>query len=48
MDEITTIAIRKSTRERLSTFGKYGDSADDIINNLLDMVSKADEKKKEK
>ena len=35
-DEITTISVKKSTKERFEKFGNYGESADDILNRLLD------------
>jgi hypothetical protein len=36
MDGITTIQLRKSTRDRLASMGRKNDTYDDIINALLD------------
>ena len=30
------ISVKKSTKERFEKFGNYGESADDILNRLLD------------
>jgi hypothetical protein len=32
----TTILIEKSTRERLSSVGKHGETYDNIINRIMD------------
>ena len=42
-DQLVTIAIRFSTRQRLKAFGKMADTYDSVINKLLDMAeSQAD------
>lgn len=35
---ITTISMKFKTKERLSAFGRYDESADDLINRLLDTI----------
>ena len=35
-DQITTLRVRKSTRDRLRELGKKDDSYDDIINRLIE------------
>ena len=35
-NEFTTIGVKPSTKERFEKFGVYGDSADDILNKLMD------------
>jgi len=37
-DQLVTIAIRLSTRQRLKAFGKMTDTYDSVINKLLDMA----------
>jgi len=37
-DQLVTIAIRLSTRQRLKAFGKMNDTYDSVINKLLDMA----------
>ncbi len=37
-DELTSIKLRKSTRDVLKSVGKKGETYDDIINRLLDRV----------
>ena len=34
-DDITTIMVKKTTRDKLAELGEYGNSMDDIINKLL-------------
>ena len=36
--DLTTISIRKSTRQRLAERGQKLDSYDDIINRLIDTI----------
>jgi hypothetical protein len=36
MDGITTIQVRKSTRDRLASMGRKNETYDEIINKLLD------------
>jgi hypothetical protein len=36
----TTIRVEEPTKVRLEKLGKYGDSMDDILNSLLDLVDK--------
>jgi len=38
--EMTTISIRKTTRERLKEVGKKGETYDEIINRLIDFWKK--------
>jgi hypothetical protein len=38
MSDITTIPIKKITRDRLKKYGNKGDTYNDIINNLLDYI----------
>jgi len=40
-EDFTTITISLRTKERFNKFGNYGDSADDILNRLMDIVEKA-------
>jgi hypothetical protein len=48
MVDSTMIRVKKSTKDRIAEYGKYGQSMDDIINFMADeidkKVSKADEK----
>lgn len=39
-ENITTIMVKKTTRDKLAELGEYGDSMDDIINKLLKKVKK--------
>ena len=34
-NDTTTIAVSRTTKKRLAVFGKFGESYDDIIQNLL-------------
>ena len=36
MSEITTLRVKKITRDRLENFGYKSDSFDDILNKLMD------------
>jgi len=45
--EITTLMVKKRTRDKLAKLGEYGDSMDDIINKLLEKSKKSAEKKPE-
>ena len=36
----STILLEKSTRKRLSSFGRHAETYDDIINRVLDEVEK--------
>ena len=38
IDKITTIRLKKSTRDRLASFGGKDDSFDTIINQILDKI----------
>ena len=35
---ITTVKLTKETKERLSKHGVYGQSMDDILNEILDAI----------
>ena len=37
-EELTSIKIRKKTRDVLKSIGKKGETYDDIINRLLDRI----------
>ena len=37
-DELTSIKVRKETRDVLKSVGKKGETYDEIINRLLDRV----------
>ena len=37
---ITSIRLDDKTRDRLKTFGKMGQSFDDVLNELMDKVEK--------
>jgi hypothetical protein len=37
-DELTSIKLKKETRDVLKSVGKKGETYDDIINRLLDRV----------
>lgn len=39
-NETTTIRIAVSTRERMEKHGNYGETADDILNKLMDKAEK--------
>lgn len=41
MEDITTISITKKTKLKLAEYGKFGDSYDDILNQLISKVSEA-------
>jgi len=45
-DQLVTIAIRLSTRQRLKAFGKMNDTYDSVINKLLDKAEAQAEKQK--
>lgn len=38
-DAITTIPLRKSTRDRLKQLGAKGDTYDAVLNRLMDQVA---------
>ncbi len=38
-DELTTIPLRKATRDRLKHLGKKGDTYDTILNQLIDQAA---------
>lgn len=38
-DAITTIPLRKATRDRLKGLGGKGETYDDILNRLIDLAS---------
>ena len=40
MNDKTQINILKSTRERLRTFGKKGETWDELLNRIMDEVDK--------
>lgn len=44
-DKITTIRVNKKTKERLCKVGNYSDTADDILNRLLDNFEKRRKKR---
>jgi hypothetical protein len=44
-DNITTIQIRRTTRERLGELGKLNETYSDFIDRLLDLYEKQKEKK---
>jgi len=37
-EDLTTISIKKSTRERLRTYGQKGTTWDKLLNELMDEV----------
>jgi len=39
-NETTTIRISLRTKERFDKMGNYGESADDILNRLMDVLEK--------
>jgi len=39
MDDITTISVTKKTKLKLAKYGKFGDSYDDILNQLITKVN---------
>jgi len=43
-DTITIIRVRKSTRERLKRVGKKGETYDDVVNRILDLLSSSNAK----
>lgn len=42
--EITTIPIRKATRDRLRELGRMNDTYDDLIERLMDVYEKGGKK----
>jgi predicted CopG family antitoxin len=46
MKNITTIQVRKETRERLLEIGRKKETYDDLINRLIDFYLKVKEKVK--
>jgi len=40
-NETTTIRMSLKTKERFDKLGNYGESADDILNRLMDALEKA-------
>lgn len=38
MTDYTTIAVQKSTKERIKSHGQKGDTFDQILNKLLDKL----------
>lgn len=45
-EELTSIKIKKETRDVLKGIGKKGETYDDIINRLLDRVLRRKRKKR--
>lgn len=43
MSEYKNIAVKPETHDRFRRFGNYGESADEVLNRLLDMAEKAKE-----
>jgi hypothetical protein len=41
MNTKTQILLHKTTRERLRTFGKKGETWDEVLNRLMDEVDKS-------
>lgn len=39
-NEITTLQVSKTTRDRVASIGKKGETYDDILNALVDMWNK--------
>ncbi|MCX6803348.1 MAG: hypothetical protein NTY48_02125 [Candidatus Diapherotrites archaeon] len=46
-DKITTIKLRGSTREKLAEQGKKGESYDEILNKLLDIMKEKEQCKRD-
>ena len=38
--EYTTLSIRKETKERLKSYGSFGESWDQLINRILDEIER--------
>lgn len=47
MEYTTTIRVRRDTVARLKEWGEFGESRDDVINKILDMVNGRVKKKKD-
>lgn len=43
-NEFVTINVKTKTKERFEKFGNYGETADDILNKLMDTTEKANKK----
>lgn len=41
----TTISVQKKTKERLRKFGSFGETWDEALNRLLDIVEKINHEK---
>jgi hypothetical protein len=46
-EAMTTISIKRSTKERLMEFGRKGETYDDILNRVMDGYKQWLEKRKE-
>ncbi|MHA1520306.1 MAG: DUF7557 family protein [Promethearchaeota archaeon] len=42
MGEITTIPLKKTTRDKLKTFGKKGETYDEVIRKLLQLAEQVE------
>ena len=42
-EELTTISLKKGTRERLESFGKKAETYDELINRILNEKEGADD-----
>ena len=42
MGEITTIPLKKTTRDKLKTFGRKGETYDDVIHKLLQLAEQVE------
>lgn len=38
--DVTLQRVKKYTIERLTKYGKWGDTFDDVVNKVLDMIEK--------
>ncbi len=43
-EKLTTIALKKATRDRLTAFGYKGETFEDILNRLMDLGEEHGEK----
>jgi hypothetical protein len=41
-DGLTTIPLRKATRDRLKQFGGKGETYDSVLNRLMDLAARGD------
>ena len=43
VEKISSISVKKDTRQRLASFGKKNQSYDNLVNEILDFIDIADQ-----